>query len=364
MSRIFGVVGLGSMGTRRVRDLCALGHHVVGFDLRKDRNQDAERLHGIQTVTTFDGLINAGAEAVIISTPPDTHVDYYERSLKSARPFFSEANVFTPSEDWFAVREQVAGVRGFPSATWRFDPLCSMLRESIAARDPTSIRSIAHQYGGFLPAWHPWEHYRDFYAGQWRTSAAREMIPFESELLLWIFGRIHAVCATRARRAEWVTSVDDTYFLLLEFESGVQGTLSIELHQERPFRVSRVSLAGQSFTLDLIRHELDEYSREGDVLTRHLPRGVRVGDPFNFEDVYLSEIAAFVAQLDGTKAYEKSWADDRHLSNVLWAAEESARRKEWVCIAEAEVSHDGLSWITEPEQKKIIPSSFNTAKCV
>lgn len=352
MSRVFGVVGLGSMGKRRVRDLRALGHRVVGFDLRSDRNQDAERLHGIETVSTFDALVNAGAEAIVISTPPDTHAEYYERALASARPFFSEANVFTPSEEWFSTRERAAGVRGYPSGTWRFDPLCSRLRERIAAHDPASIRSIAHQYGGFLPAWHPWEPYHDFYAGRWRTSAAREMIPFETELLHWIFGRIRSVSATRARRAEWVTPIDDTYFLLLEFESGVQGTLAIELHQVQPFRVSRVSLAGHSFTLDLIRHELEEYARDGDVLERQHPQGMRAASPFNFEDVYRAEIAAFVAQLDGTGAYEKVWADDRHLSNVLWAAEESARRKEWVLIEEAEVSHDGLSWITETEPKR------------
>jgi predicted dehydrogenase len=347
VNRTFGVIGLGSMGKRRVRDLLALGHSVIGFDTREDRRAEAVSRNGIPVVADFDALLDAGVEAFVISTPPDVHVEYYERCFAAERGFFSEANIFTPRASWFTAREAASGVRGFPSATWRHHPICERLRDRVLLQPSRAVRSIAHSYGGFLPSWHPWERYEDFYAGQWRTSAAREMVPFEMELLCWIFGPVNAVSATRARRADWVTPIDDTYFLLLEFASGVQGTLSIELHQVNTFRLSRVSMDGCGLTLDLARHELDEFDEVENLNGRHRAEEIATLPSFNFEDVYLAEIAAFAAQIDGTGTYAKTWAEDRHLSNVLWAAEESARRKEWVGLAEAEAAYDGVSWVNE-----------------
>ncbi len=64
----------------------------------------------------------------------------------------------------------------------------------------------------------------------------------------------------------------------------------------------------------------------------------------NFEDVYLAEIAQFVKALEGAQ-YPKSWAEDRHLSNILYAAELSWQRRAWVNVAEAETLYDGISWL-------------------
>ena len=44
---------------------------------------------------------------------------------------------------------------------------------------------------------------------------------------------------------------------------------------------------------------------------------------FNFEQVYFDEMRAFLDALRGVGPYPKTWSDDRHLSDVLVAAEES-----------------------------------------
>jgi 3-hydroxyisobutyrate dehydrogenase-like beta-hydroxyacid dehydrogenase len=47
-----GVLGLGSMGSRRIRDLLSLGHEVRGADRRADRNVRANERFGITTFET------------------------------------------------------------------------------------------------------------------------------------------------------------------------------------------------------------------------------------------------------------------------------------------------------------------------
>jgi predicted dehydrogenase len=49
------VIGLGSMGKRRIRNMQALGFtHIFGFDKREDRAKEAASLYKISTFTDFD----------------------------------------------------------------------------------------------------------------------------------------------------------------------------------------------------------------------------------------------------------------------------------------------------------------------
>jgi predicted dehydrogenase len=342
----FGVVGLGSMGKRRVRDLSALGHETVGFDLRPDRNKEAHQLYSISTVTKFADLLAADPDAIVISTPPDQHLAYYERSFEAGLPFFSEANILTPSAEWFGSRETEHGVRGYPSATMRFYPLLGSLDGELKRIGLDKVCTVHAHYASFLPLWHPWEDYSQFYAGRSRhTCAARETVTFELDWLCWLFGRVRSVSGLRERRAEWSTDIDDTYMLWLEFDSGVTGSLSVEMHQVAPFREARVSGCDRSFVLDMTSHELRRYDRETDCWRITKPPGTRVLGSFHYEQVYREEIRAFADALEGRAEYPKTWTEDRHISDVLYAAEESARRNARVTIADVESAYDGCSWV-------------------
>lgn len=341
-----GVVGLGSMGKRRVRDLRELGADVIGFDVRADRNRQAHEMFGIPVVDTFDSLLAGAVQAIVISTPPDCHVPYYELCFQHKLPFFSEANIFTPHASWFEAQQQAAGVRGHPSATWRFHPLVQELRRRVAGLGAGEVNSFSHQYGGFLPDWHPWEPYTDFYAGRARTCAAREMVPFELEILLETFGPVAQVQALCTQARAWDAPFNDTYLLLLRFERGITGTLSVELHHVTPIRVTRVSCREQALILDMNAQRLERYDRPGDSWQYQRPEAVRQNWGFQFEDVYREEIRHFLAALSGAP-YAKTWAEDRHLSDVLYAAELSSREGRAVQIAQVAASYDGLSWVRE-----------------
>jgi predicted dehydrogenase len=342
----FGVIGLGSMGKRRVRDLAILGHEVIGFDIRTDRNKQAREMFGIGTVRGFEELLRKKPDALVISTPPDQHLTYYDRSFAARLPFFSEANILTPTPDWFAAREAKSGVRGYPSGTWKFHPLFSLLRRQLLEIGLDHVNTVHYQYGGYLPLWHPWERYDKFYAGRSRhTGAAREMVPFEMEWLAWLFGPLRAVCAVNSQRAKWSTAIDDSYLMLIEFESGLCGSIMVELHQVAPFRIGRVSCSNHSFTLDLASHELKRYEKATDSWRYFKPPGMRTLGSFDFEQIYMAEIKAFVGSLRGDEAYPKTWSEDRHLSDFLYAAEESWRRREWVAIEEVKGAYDGRAWV-------------------
>lgn len=345
-----GVIGLGSMGKRRVRDLAALGHEVAGFDIREDRNAEAAGRFGIPTVSSFERLRGLGVEAIAISTPPDQHLSYYEACFDASLPFFSEANILTPTAEWFAQREARAGVRSYSSCTMRMHPLVAALRTELAAGG-AAVLSVQAHYASYLPLWHPWERYTDFYAGRSKkTSAARETVPFEADWLSWILGPVAEVSGSAERRAQWDSDIDDTYMLLLRFESGVCASLNVEMAQVSPSRGVRVACAGRSYELDLTAHQLRRYDLESDSWRILKPAGTPALGAFHYEQIYRAEMEAFTAALsDGTAdaAYPKRWSEDRHASTVLYAAEESARTRRWTSIGAMESRYDGRSWVCE-----------------
>ena len=88
------VIGLGSMGKRRIRNLKALGFEkIYGFDLREDRKLSSKQQYGIQVISSIEDLISEKFDALIISTPPDTHHIYMKIAIDYRIPAFIEASV-------------------------------------------------------------------------------------------------------------------------------------------------------------------------------------------------------------------------------------------------------------------------------
>ena len=81
----FLVVGLGSMGKRRVRNLQALGHvEIAGYDPRLDRREEAAGKYGIRVFETFEaGVAQFEPAALVISTDPLYHA---ELRIRCSRP--------------------------------------------------------------------------------------------------------------------------------------------------------------------------------------------------------------------------------------------------------------------------------------
>ena len=81
------IVGLGSMGKRRVRCLKRLGiSEITGFDPRPDRREETNSKYGIDTLDDWDRAKRLPVNAWIISTPPDTHIGYGLQAIDVA-PF-------------------------------------------------------------------------------------------------------------------------------------------------------------------------------------------------------------------------------------------------------------------------------------
>src|SRR3989338_8253785 len=117
----FLIVGLGSMGKRRIRNLLANGEKdIAGFDIRADRNKEAKEKYGIRTLDRLDEISPKDFDVLIISTSPGAHGDYIRYALKHKKHFFVEHPTSDEGyKEIFANKDKTVKA---PSCTFLFNP--------------------------------------------------------------------------------------------------------------------------------------------------------------------------------------------------------------------------------------------------
>lgn len=330
----FLVVGLGSMGKRRIRNLQYLkAGEIIGFDVREDRRREAEEKYAIKTFDEFDKALQDQPDALVISTPPALHVKYAMEAAKNNKHFFMEANVLTEGMDELIALCDEKRIVAAPSCTMRFHPGVKLMKKIVDNNTIGKNLAFSHHCGQYLPDWHPWEDYRKFYAARRMTGACREMVPFELTWITWILGKVTKISGMKDKLSNLEVDIDDVYQLLLEFENGSLGNMLVDVVSRFPFRTCK--LIGETgaiiwdanekyvkvFTVDSGKWKKYEY--EAGVPERGYIYG---------EKTYIDEMAHFIGAIKGEEKYMHSLAEDKEVLELLYAAEKSSEKGEHVRI--------------------------------
>lgn len=128
------VVGLGSMGKRRVRNLLELKvDTILGYDKRDDRRKESKELYKINVFENFESALKENPDGIIISTPPENHKEYALISSENKIPFFTEVNTMHPN-DMEKIIESLEKnqVRAIPSSNIMYHPSVVKIQEILA----------------------------------------------------------------------------------------------------------------------------------------------------------------------------------------------------------------------------------------
>ena len=229
----FLVIGLGSMGKRRVRNLQALGaEHVAGFDVREDRRVEAHTKYGIPVFADVETAIAEGKpDAVAICTPPDLHMHYAFLAQSRQLDCFIEASV-VQKEEILRLDQLLQGgnTLALPSCTMLFYPGPKKIKELVEAKAIGEVISINYHTGQYLPDWHPWEDIAEFYVSKRETGGAREIVPFELTWLCHIFGIPKALACWKGKLSAINADIDDLYHCIMQFpQSGMVCNMTVEV---------------------------------------------------------------------------------------------------------------------------------------
>ena len=318
----FLVIGLGSMGKRRIRCLKRLGQNdIFGFDVRHDRCEEVHQKYQVPTFEDWNEAQNIPADAWIISTPPDLHTNYALMAVQKGIHFFTEASVCDDQYDTLIEQLNVKKVVGFPSCTMRYFPGPSKIKELIDGDRIGTPLSFTYQSGQYLPDWHPWEDYRTFYVSKKETGACREIVPFELEWLTWVFGWPTSVTCMKDKLGTLENDIDDIYQLLLKFGDNMIGHLMVDVIS-RP-AVRHIRIIGSKGTIEwihsqnIIRVSNEDYSWE----TINLDPGKAEKGYISPEEPYDDEVRDFIETIQGKRLLDFTFEDDHRLLKTLYGAE-------------------------------------------
>ena len=93
-----------------------------------------------------------------------------------------------------------------------------------------------YHIGQYLPDWHPWENYKNFFVGNARTGGVREIFGIDLPWLLDAFGDVESVTVQKDTISDLGLPYPDCVTLLLRHKGGVQGVLAADVVSRKAVR--------------------------------------------------------------------------------------------------------------------------------
>ncbi|MCL1830298.1 MAG: Gfo/Idh/MocA family oxidoreductase, partial [Oscillospiraceae bacterium] len=223
------VIGLGSMGKRRLRLLQAFWSDflLVGVDASESRRQQTEATLGIDCYDSLTAaLVNFQPDAAFVSTPPLTHGEIIGILLANNVHVFSEINL---TDDQYDENISLAVANHkvlFLSSTPLYRKEIEFISRAAKGKEKLSYR---YHVGQYLPDWHPWENYKDFFVHDKRTNGVREIMAIELPWIYKAFGDIENIAAIAGKASRLEINFPDTIMVLLTHRGGHQGMLCFDI---------------------------------------------------------------------------------------------------------------------------------------
>lgn len=317
------VVGLGSMGKRRSRLAAQLGHKVLGVDSSPERRTEAEKL-GIDAYESIDAAVAANTiDGGFVCTAPLSHAVLIDSLLDNNIPIFTELNLVDDGYDELVAKAEEKALPLFLSNTMLYRTEIDYIRKSVEGFGKP-VNYIYH-IGQYLPDWHPWENYKDFFVGDARSGGVREIFGIELPWLTTCFGKAKAVCA----QADSVSCLDlpypDSVFVTLRHSSGVKGILAVDVVSPKPVR--NLEIFGEGIHLfwegspqSLYHYDNDTKEKVAVKTYANYTQDSRYSDNV-VENAYLDEMLDFFEVLEGRGAPRWDFARDKQVIQLIDAIE-------------------------------------------
>lgn len=323
MMRFF-VAGLGSMGKRRIRNLQTLGYHeILGYDIRDDRNKEAENKYHIRTLPNFKSIQYDDFDAMIISVPPDVHNTYLKEAVLHKKPVFVEASVILSGLQMINRQAKDNAVLVAPSCTLRFHPAIKIIKEIVQSKQYGKVTNFIYHSGQYLPDWHPWERVTDYYVSKKETGGGREIVPFELTWIVDVFGLPRHITGFFGRTMEVGAKIDDTYAISLDFHD-MFGLLLVDVVSRYATRHLTINMEKAQLVWKWDEQCVRIYDVDTQKWTQKQYQTGKSAEGYNsniIEDMYIEEIQAFINAIKGTGVFSNTLDDDIAVLKQLYKLE-------------------------------------------
>lgn len=312
------VIGLGSMGKRRIR---LLKEHqdieIYGIDSNQERcNEVAEKFGAKCFGSIADAVKNEKINCAFVCTSPLSHSAIINECLKNNLHIFTEINLVSDGYDENIELAKEKNLVLFLSSTFLYRKETQMIIDKV--KDRNSKLNYIYHVGQYLPDWHPWESYNNYFIGNPKTNGCREIMAIDMPWLITAFGKIKNVSAVKSKNTNLNISYNDNYLITIEHETGAKGVFAVDVVTRKPIR--HIDVYGEDIQISwngtpdsLIEYDIQNKTSK-QIAIDNASEHVEGYAAFVTENPYREEINAFLSQINN--------ADNK---------------TEWDCVKDAEL---------------------------
>ena len=318
------VVGCGSIGERHIRNLKRLSvDKIIACDTNSERLALIKEKYDIQeTYTELQEAMNQGIDAVLVCTPPSTHIPIALEAIDHKAHVFIEKPMSNSLDGVDELIKKASKNRliicvGY---NFRFHQGLKLAKEIVDRGEIGKILFVRAEFGQYLPDWRPWQDYRQSYTAKKDLGGGIILDgSHEIDYMRWFLGDVEQIFCFAGKISSLEVETEDIAEILIKFKRGAIG----EIH------------------LDFVRYD---YSRtceiigeKGTIKWSYQDRFVKVYSmdakrwkTFNIKadpnDMYMQEIQHFLRCIDGLSAPLIDAIQGKRVLEIALAAKDSSEK--------------------------------------
>ena len=308
----FLIAGIGSIGTRHLKNLVSLGEKDI--ILFRTKNEPSPDYPELPVYTNLDEALAEKPDAVLVCNPTAFHLDVALPATEAGCHLFIEKPL---SHTWNRVPELLELVKKNNLVTQigyhlRFDGGLKSTKYVIEATSD-KVRHMVAYCGQYLPDWHPDEDYRQ------GVSALKSMgggvindLSHEIDYAMWFLGKPKSVYCVARKLSNLEIETEDVASIILNFKKAI---CSINLDYLRETKVRHSWFTGEKGSMLWF-----EGSKKEEPLLCELT-------PEENNERYLAELEHFIENVSGDEDERVLNCDvfqGAEVLKVILAAKESA----------------------------------------
>lgn len=316
------VIGLGSMGKRRIRLIQQLNKktEIVGVDTNEERIKKCQEEYEIETFNCLeDAVKRIQPECAFVCTSPLTHSGIISKCLGFGLHIFTELNLVTDGyeENIFLAKQKKRVL--FMSSTFLYREEIKKIKS--ITKGAECVLNYTYHVGQYLPDWHPWEDYKEFFVANKSSNGCRELFAIELPWLTDVFGEIGKVDVIKSKISSLDLDYNDNYLVIIQHKSGHKGTLAVDIVSRKAVR--NLEVFGENLYLywdgtpiGLTLYDINTKSEQKINLYEKIAQLDNYSN-FIVENAYSNEIVAFFESVTEGKTTLYSFEKDKEILEII-----------------------------------------------
>ncbi len=316
------VVGLGSMGRRRIRLIKQYNekYKIIGIDLNEERRKQSEEEFSIETSANLTEILTKHKiDCAFISTSPLSHSKIINICLTHNVNVFTELNLVKDGYDENINLAKANNLCLFLSSTFLYRAEIKEINALVEKQEKKL--NYTYHVGQYLPDWHPWENIKDFFVGDKRTNGCREIFAIELPWLTHTFGEVSNFKVVKNKISSLDLDYNDSYLVIIEHITGHKGILSVDVVSRKGVRNLEIVGEDVYLTWDGSANGLKVLNLENNTLENIelYDEVVQLSEynKFIVENAYFEEVKTFFGNLGNSKSVIYDFEKDKKILDLI-----------------------------------------------